>query len=201
MAPCFTDTNDLTLDPATTTEDTQHTAINTFSYWLCLSISPSVLLSFYLSCLSFSLLSLLSSRFLISSSCVIIDVISLCHFYHPNAFYTYHLSICTTHPFPSCLNYSLCPSQSLSLSLSLSFFFFFHPSFSPSPPSLSLSSQQLHCPWVRANNVSPHGAPVQSQPRRQGAPENTHNSMFQLGCGIKGSLTHGWLCGSVLDHL
>lgn len=50
--------------------------------------------------------------------------------------------------------------------------------------------------------MSAHMGPlVRSQPRRQGAPENTHNSVFQRGCGIKGRLTHGWLCGSVSDGL
>lgn len=151
--------------------------------------------TFYLSCLSFAPPSPLSSQFLISFLSVTRDTI-----FHPQHF-LYLLSVYLglfRIPFFSQL---FTPSISISFSMS--------PSFSlthlPPTPLVSLSpslpSQQPYCPWVGVNNVGPHGAPVQSQPRRQGAPENTHNSMFQLGCRIKGSLTHGWLCGSALDHL
>lgn len=192
MALCFADTNDLALDPATTAEDTQHMLqsipSHTSSVFCSLSVLPSVLLpqSFYLS-LFFHL-----CQFLISSLSVTNDAISVS--FTPNPFY---LSIWSLSSIPFLFQLF---TLSISIYVSLSFLLcLFHLSFPF--PSLSQPSQQLHCPWVRVNNVSPHGAPVQSQPRRQGAPENTHNSMFQLGCGIKGSLTHGWLCGSALDHL
>lgn len=195
VAPCFADTNDLALDPATTAEDTQHTLQSILSHTgsvLCsLPVSPSALLphSFYLSCLSFALPSPLSSKFLVSSLSLTKDAISLCLFY-PKHF----LCLLSLYLYLSAIPFL---AQLFTLSISISFPL--SPSFSLSPPpifpllllTLSLPGQQLHCPWVGVNNVSPHGAPVQSQPRRQGAPENTHNSMFQLGCGIKGSLTHG----------
>lgn len=195
MAPCFADTNNLAVDPARTAEDTQHTLQSILSHtdagFCSLSVFPSVLLplSLNLSFLSFTFLSPLSFSYLLPLC------YQRCNLYvfYPNHFLSLHLKP-LIRPLP--LSIIHCLSQSMSLCLSFSAF---HPSF-PSP-SISQPSQQLHCPWVRVNNVSPHWAPVQSQLRRQGAPENTHNSMFQLGCRIKGSLTHGWLCGSTLDHL
>lgn len=211
MALCFADANDLALDPATTAEDTQHTLQSILSYAasvLCsLSVSPSVLLphSFYLSLRSFALLSPLSSKFLISCLSVTKDAISLSLSLLPHTLSIPPIYI--SYLYLSTIPLSIIHSIHLNLFLPVSLFLSVSlpPIFPSLPPSFSLSlslpSQQLHCPWVGVNNVSPHGAPVQSQPRRQGAPENTHNSMFQLGCGIKGSLTHGWLCGSALDHL
>lgn len=169
VAPCFADTNDLALDQPRQLK-TPSTRCN--QYFLILAQSLARCQSHHLSyCLR------------ISSSSVTKGVIS-----PPNHFLyllSFHLSHSST---LSLSSYWL----SIAIYFTLSPFFFpFYPSFSPSFLSLSQPSQQLHCPWVGVNNVVPHGAPVQSQPRRQGAPENTHNSVFQLGFGIKGSLTHG----------
>ena len=215
MAPCFADTNDLALDPAPTAEDTQRTmrSIPSHTGWALysLSVSPSVLLlpASYLSFLSVTLPSPLSSYFLISSP--------LCYqrSHFSLSLLPQTLSISPSLPLihsPSSLNYSLHPSQSISLCLSF-FLSLVHPSFRPSfSLSLSLSLffylslSLLAHPTAslslgHGEQCQPTWGPVRSQPRRQGAPENTHNSVFQLGCGIKGSLTHGWLCGSALDHL
>lgn len=193
MAACLADTNDLALDPATTAEDTQNTQQSIMSY-----TGSVFLLSACLTiCLTASLLSI-SHAYLLPS-------LHLCHLsflspssrlpkiqsFTPNTFFTSYRSIWASSRFRSSHNYSLCPSQSPFPCLPLSLSPIFHPPTPLVSLSPSLPSQQPYCPWVGVNNVSPHGAPVQSQPRRQGAPENTHNSMFQLGCRIKGSLTHG----------
>lgn len=99
----------------------------------------------------------------------------------------------------------LCTALLLSQSFTLSTSLTLSPTFSPHSaslsPSLSFPSQQLHCPWVGANNVGPHGA--LRSPSREGRElqRTPITQCFKLGCGIKGSLTHGWLCGSALDHL
>lgn len=170
VAPCFADTNDLALEQPRQLK-TPSTRCN--QYFLILAQSLARCQSHHLSyCLR------------ISSSSVTKGVIS-----PPNHFLyllSFHLSLSST---LSLSSYWL----SIAIYFTLSPFFFPSTHLFPLPFSLSLSqpSQQLHCPWVGVNNVVPHGAPVQSQPRRQGAPENTHNSVFQLGFGIKGSLTHG----------
>ncbi len=190
VAPCFADTNNLALDPATTAEDTQHTQqsilSHTASVFFSLPVSPSVLLphSFYLSCLS-SVTSVISVSYLFPLS---YQGCNLSLSFLPQTLSIPPASL--SGPLSHSLPRSIIHSVHLNLFPSISLFLSPPPSLSLSL-SLSLPSQQLHCPWVEVNNVSPHGAPVQSQPRRQGAPENTHNSMFQLGCGIKGSLTHG----------
>lgn len=170
VAPCFADTNDLALEQPRQLK-TPSTRCN--QYFLILAQSLARCQSHHLSyCLR------------IASSSVTKGVIS-----PPNHFLyllSFHLSLSST---LSLSSYWL----SIAIYFTLSPFFFPSTHLFPLPFSLSLSqpSQQLHCPWVGVNNVVPHGAPVQSQPRRQGAPENTHNSVFQLGFGIKGSLTHG----------
>lgn len=169
VAPCFADTNDLALDQPRQLK-TPSTRCN--QYFLILAQSLARCQSHHLSyCLR------------ISSSSVTKGVIS-----PPNHF-LYLLSFHLSH------------SSTLSLSsywLSIAIYFTLSPFFFPSthlfplPFSLSLSAQPTASLSLgRGEQCRPTWAPVQSQPRRQGAPENTHNSVFQLGFGIKGSLTHG----------
>lgn len=130
VAPCFADTNDLALDPATTAEDTQRTLQSILShtgslFFFCsLSVSPSVLLphSSNLSCLSFALPSPLSSEFLIFSLSVTKDAIALCLFYPKH--FLYLLSLSLSAPLSHSLPLSIIHSVHLNLFLSVSLFLF-----------------------------------------------------------------------------
>lgn len=132
----------------------------------------------YLTCLSVALPSPLSYTFLIPAFSVNRDAIFIWLLLPKTLSLTLiSLSI----PLRSSQSFTL--STSLCLPLS--------PFPLPRPLSLSFPSQQLHCPWVGANNVSPHGAPC-SPSREGGELQRTPiTQCFKLGCGIKGSLTHG----------
>lgn len=189
VAACLTDTKDLAPNPAVAVKDTQHTQIDHFynkqSFSGVLSHHlPSFLLSLYLTCLSVALPSPLSYTFLISAFSVNKDAISIwlllpktlslppiCLSIPPccsaplSIIHAVHVSCSVSHFLPS-----------ICLTLSLSLF--------PQPTaSLSLG---------RGEQCRPTWGPAQSQPRRQGAPENTHNSMFQTGLRDKGK-PHTWL--------
>lgn len=194
MAACLTDTKDLALNPATTLKDSQRAGIDHFLYKQSFSAVLHHLSSFLLclTCLSVALPSPLSYPFLISAFSVNKDAIFI-WLLLPK---TLSLPlICWSIPLlcSAPLNHSRCPRLSLCLPLS--------PLTLPHSLSLSFPSQQLHCPWVGANNVGPHGA--LRSPSREGRElqRTPITQCFKLGCGIKGSLTHGWLCGSALDHL
>ena len=149
-----------------------------------MAVSPHVLLphSLYLSFQSFTLPSPLPSKFLISSPL---------HYqrgYLSSSLLPQTLSISPSLPLIHSLPLLIIHSVYLNLFLSV-FLSLFHPSF---PPPLSLLAQPTASLSLgRGEQCQPTWGPVQSQLRRQGAPENTHNSVFQLGCRIKGSLTHG----------
>lgn len=189
VAACLTDTKDLARNPAVAVKDTQHTEIDHFYNKQSFFGVPShhlssFLLSLYLTCLSVALPSPLSYTFLISAFSVNKDAISIwlllpktlslpliCLSIPPRCsaplsiIHAVHVSRSVSHFLPS-----IC----LTLSLSLS----------PQPTaSLSLG---------RGEQCRPTWGPAQSQPRRQGAPENTHNSMFQTGLRDKGK-PHTWL--------
>lgn len=167
MAPCFADTNDLALDPATTAEDTQRILqsipSHTSSVVCSLSVLPSVLLpqSFYLS-LFFYL-----CQFLISSLSVTKDAISVS--FTPNTFY---LSIwgLSSVPFLSQLF-----TLSISIYVSLSFFLpLFHLSFPF--PSLSLSLRPansfivLGSKWTMSAHMGPQCSPSREGREHQRTP-------------------------------
>lgn len=104
-----------------------------------------------------------------------------------NTFYTSYLFIYT-------FSTILFLSQLFSLSNLLPLLLFYPPSlpFSLSP-SLHLSptaTASLSLGWGK--QYHPTWGPVKSQLKKQGAPENTHNSMFQTGLQDKGK-PHTWL--------
>lgn len=188
MAACLTDTKDLALNPASAVKDTQHTRIDYFfskqSFCGVLShhLSPFLL---YLTCQSVALPSPLSYTFLISASLLPKMQSSSGSFYPKHFLYllSAYLYLCA----------ALLLSQSFTLSTSLTL----SPTFSPhsTSPSLSLSLRPQPTASLslgRSEQCRPTWGPAQSQPRRQGAPENTHNSMFQTGLGDKGK-PHTWL--------
>lgn len=177
MAPCFADTNDLALDPATTAEDTQQILGSISSHTgvlLWLSVSPSAPLPCSVSvCRSYLTLTLhlCHLRFLPLPHSA---VKYLCASLTTN---TFHRSLSNSHHFSPSLSYSLSSSPSISISLSvvcLSVSFCISVS-----PSLFLGAAISFIVPRSWWTMSAHmGAPVRSQPRRQGGPENTHNSVL-----------------------
>lgn len=180
VAACLTDTKDLALNPAATAKDTQHTGIDHFFSWCSLSpsrpppssISRADLLPFLHLCRIHSL----------SRPSLLTKMRSSSGSFYPKHFLSLlsaSLYLCAA----LLLSQSSCPRLSLFLPLS--------PLTPPHPlclrpqPAASLSVG-------RGEQCRPTWGPAQSQPRRQGAPENTHNSMFQTGLRDKGK-PHTWL--------
>lgn len=146
-------------------------------------LSPCLL---YLTCRSVALPSPLSYTFLISAFSV-----------NKDSLFSWLLLPKTLSLALICVSIPLRCSSPLSIihsvhvSLSVSHFLPFTPHSLPHPfplfpqPTASLSSG-------RGEQCRPTWGPAQSQPRRQGAPENTHNSMFRTGLRDKGK-PHTWL--------
>lgn len=186
---CLTDTKDLAVDPATTLEDTQHARESIISYTNSLSLRVSYTICPPVSSISHAyllpFLHLCPIRFL-SMPSPLTKMQSLSGSFYPKHF----LKLLSAYLYP-CATPLLSQSFTLSTSLCLS------PTFSLSPLTLCLTlslsspSQQLDCPWVGVNNVGPHGA--LRSPSREGREHQRTpiTQCFELGCGIKGSLTHG----------
>lgn len=186
---CLTDTKDLAVDPAKTVEDTQQTRESIISYTNSLLLRVSYTICPPVSSISHAyllpFLHLCPIR-LLSMPSPLTKMQSLSGSFYPKHF----LKLLSAYLYP-CAAPLLSQSFTLSTSLSLS------PTFSLSPLtlcltlSLSIPSQQLDCPWVRVNNVGPHGA--LRSPSREGREHQRTpiTQCFELGCGIKGSLTHG----------
>lgn len=184
----LTDTKDLAVDPAPTVEDTQHTRESIISYTnsLLLRVSYTICPLSPLSHMPICCPSFTSVLYSLSMPSPLTKMQSLSGSFYPKHF----LKLLSAYPYP-CATPLLSQSFTLSTSLSRS------PTFSLSPLtlcltlSLSIPSQQLDCPWVGVNNVGPHGA--LRSPSREGREHQRTpiTQCFELGCGIKGSLTHG----------
>lgn len=190
VAACLTDTKDLAPNPAVAVKDTQHTEIDHFYNKQSFSGVPSHHLS--------------SSSSLSISHAYLLPFLHLCHIHFlsrpslltkmqspSGSFYPKHfLYLLSAYLY---LRAAPLLSQSFTLSTSLAL----SPTFSPQSASPSLSLSLFPQPTAslslgRGEQCRPTWGPAQSQPRRQGAPENTHNSMFQTGLRDKGK-PHTWL--------
>lgn len=186
-AVCLTDAKDLAVDPATTVEDTQHTRESIISYTNSLLLRVSYTICPPVSSISHAyllpFLHLCPIHFL-SMPSPLTKMQSLSGSFYPKHF----LKLLWAYLYPCA---TLLHPLSIIHSVHVSYFLPFTPHSLPHP--LPLYPQPTA--WLslgRGEQCRPTWGPEQSQSRRKGAPENTHNSMFRTGLWDKGK-PHTWL--------